>query len=163
MGAKSIAVLHWQWKVFFSSNFDLHMNMSVLPAILLLKNLSPELWICFQNERSLRFHPSALPLLFGPLFYLNGVNSMPLHMLFLLRMPLFPQANLCSFFYTHIRALEVLLTNESLPLKWLKCSIVFRMSPAWKEALHQKGDGLFQIALHWVSGEGCPGMWDFRC
>lgn len=28
------------------------------------------------------------------------------------------------------------LSDESLPPKWLKCSIVFRMSPIWKEALH---------------------------
>lgn len=148
-GSKSIANLNWQPKEFSFLATMICICTWVLSAILFLKNLSPEF--------ELSPFPSVLQLLLGPLFHSEGINSMALHRLFLLRMPLLTRQIYALPAVLRSGLWKVSLSNDSLSLKWLKCTIVFGMSSTWKEALHQKDDKLSQFACKWVAVKGIQG------
>lgn len=115
----------------------------VLPAVLLLKIRSK---IRSLSTSSLL----SFLLLFGPLFDSDGVTPGPCWSFLEWPSCLAHLANSYPLSGFGSRLWKFSPANDSLPPKWLKPSIVFRMSPGLKEVLYQKDETLFaRLGLSW--------------
>lgn len=128
-GSKNIANLNWQSKEFFFFFPPATMTWIWTNVICYFvtekflsgfRNLHLPLWLPAAPWISISFRWSKLH---GIAYAVPSKNAF-VH-----------QANLCSSLILRWRLRKFSLSDESLPPKWLKCSIVFRMSPTWKEAL----------------------------